>query len=292
MDAGTSGVGNCRHAASARFSTSQALRQRPHRARCVSIAAHTLGLMSPSRCCEKSVTTSGHIESRGSSLRLPNIGASAWRTATLARCNRLASFARLRSGRFRWLWNVMVGEGPTQDALVRLAPAFDLIAVGTCRRHGPQRWWLGSVAEAVVRQSARPVLDVAAEARVPDTRRLPRIRVAGDAGAAVDALGGLRGSAVRGSGRARCREWCEPRCPRLRTTLDTLNMRTAGPLSRELLWTHPSTPPPESVERLPLDLAGALTADTQSIGNLLESVPPPTRDPVSQFEHRALSRPE
>jgi hypothetical protein len=142
MDAGTSGVGNCRHAASARFSTSQALRQRPHRARCVSIAAHTLGLMSPSRCCEKSVTTSGHIESRGSSLRLPNIGASAWRTATLARCNRLASFARLRSGRFRWLWNVMVGEGPTQDALVRLAPAFDLIAVGTCRRHGPQRWWL------------------------------------------------------------------------------------------------------------------------------------------------------
>jgi nucleotide-binding universal stress UspA family protein len=82
--------------------------------------------------------------------------------------------------------HVTVGEGPAQDAIVRLAPAFDLIAVGTHRRHGPQRWWLGSVAEAVVRQSPRPVLVVAADAHVPDTRRPSRILVAGEDGAAID----------------------------------------------------------------------------------------------------------
>jgi nucleotide-binding universal stress UspA family protein len=35
--------------------------------------------------------------------------------------------------------NVVVGEGPPADAIVRMAPAFDLIAVGTHRRHGPRR---------------------------------------------------------------------------------------------------------------------------------------------------------
>jgi nucleotide-binding universal stress UspA family protein len=98
--------------------------------------------------------------------------------------------------------HVLVGEGPAQEAIVRLAPAFDLVAVGTHRRHGPQRWWLGSVAEAVVRQSPRPVLVVAAGARVPDTHRSPRILVAGEEGTAVDVwVDGLRtafgGSVVR-----------------------------------------------------------------------------------------------
>jgi nucleotide-binding universal stress UspA family protein len=93
---------------------------------------------------------------------------------------------------------VVVGEGPAQDAIVRLAPAFDLIVVGTHRRHGPQRWWLGSVAEAVVRQSPRPVLVVAAAASVPDTRRLPRILVAGRDGAAVDVWGDVLRTAFGG----------------------------------------------------------------------------------------------
>jgi nucleotide-binding universal stress UspA family protein len=94
--------------------------------------------------------------------------------------------------------HVVVGEGPAQDAIVRLAPAFDLIVVGTHRRHGPQRWWLGSVAEAVVRQSPRPVLVVAAEASVPNTRRPPRILVAGRDGAAVDVWGDVLRTAFGG----------------------------------------------------------------------------------------------
>ena len=52
-----------------------------------------------------------------------------------------------------------------------------------------QRWWLGSVAEGVVRQSPRPVLVVATGAGVPDPRRPPRILVAGGGAAAVDVWG-------------------------------------------------------------------------------------------------------
>jgi nucleotide-binding universal stress UspA family protein len=80
---------------------------------------------------------------------------------------------------------VVVDEGPPEDALVRMAADFDLIVVGTHRRHGVRRWWLGSVAEAVVRQSRRPVLVVPAGAGVPEAPR-PTILAAGGDAAAVD----------------------------------------------------------------------------------------------------------
>ena len=82
---------------------------------------------------------------------------------------------------------VVVGEGPPQDTMLGMAASFDLIVVGTHRRHGARRWWLGSVAEAVVRHSPRPVLVVPAAAVVPDTRRAPTILAVGGDGAAADA---------------------------------------------------------------------------------------------------------
>ena len=98
---------------------------------------------------------------------------------------------------------VVIGEGPPQDAMLGMAASFDLIVVGTHRRHGARRWWLGSVAEAVVRHSPRPVLVVPAAAVVPDMRRAPTILAAGGDGTAADAwvdvlrmtLGGQVGSA-------------------------------------------------------------------------------------------------
>lgn len=81
---------------------------------------------------------------------------------------------------------VVVGEGPPQDAMLGMAASFDLIVVGTHQRHGARRWWLGSVAEAVVRHSPRPVLVVPAAADVPDMRRTPTILAAGGDGAAAD----------------------------------------------------------------------------------------------------------
>ncbi|MGE5837272.1 MAG: universal stress protein [Acidobacteriota bacterium] len=98
--------------------------------------------------------------------------------------NRLGAFVRQH---IRSAVRVVVGEGPPQDAILRIAGSFDLIVVGTHRLHGPRRWWLGSVAEAVVRQSPRPVLVVPAGAAVPETRDAPTILAAGGHDATVDA---------------------------------------------------------------------------------------------------------
>ena len=82
---------------------------------------------------------------------------------------------------------VVVEEGPPQDAMLRIAASFDLVVVGTHRRHGARRWWLGSVAEAVVRHSRRPVLVVPAGAIVPVARRPLTILAAGGGVAEADA---------------------------------------------------------------------------------------------------------
>lgn len=95
--------------------------------------------------------------------------------------------------------HVVVGEGPPLDAIQRIAPGFDLIAVGTHRRHGAQRWWLGSVAEAIVRHSSRPVLVVPTDVSDAFTRRPPTILLAGGGGAAVDAWADMLATALGGN---------------------------------------------------------------------------------------------
>lgn len=100
--------------------------------------------------------------------------------------DRLRTFAEPYVGR---AVRAVVSEGPPQDAMLRMAASFDLIVVGTHRRHGVRRWWLGSVAEAVVRHSPRPVLVVPAGAVVPDARRASTIVAAGGEGAAADVWG-------------------------------------------------------------------------------------------------------
>jgi nucleotide-binding universal stress UspA family protein len=52
----------------------------------------------------------------------------------------------------------LVVDGPAAEAIVRQASDFDLVVVGTHGRRGPRRWWLGSVAEAVVARSPVPVV--------------------------------------------------------------------------------------------------------------------------------------
>lgn len=56
-----------------------------------------------------------------------------------------------------------VEEGPPAEVIVRLAADYDLVVLGTHRRQGPRRWWIGSVAEAVLRDSPVPVLIVPME---------------------------------------------------------------------------------------------------------------------------------
>lgn len=57
-------------------------------------------------------------------------------------------------------------DGPPVSVILAAAEAADLIVMGTHGRRGPSRWWLGSVAERVVRESRVPVIVVRATAPV------------------------------------------------------------------------------------------------------------------------------
>jgi len=75
---------------------------------------------------------------------------------------------------------------PPVEAIERHAADADLIVIGTHGRSGPSLWWLGSVAERVLRDASTPVLVVhAGQASDPKLRRL-----------AVFAAPGLRGDAA------------------------------------------------------------------------------------------------
>jgi len=52
----------------------------------------------------------------------------------------------------------VLDEQSPADAILHHADWADLIVMGTHGRHGPRRWWLGSVAERVLRETRRPLL--------------------------------------------------------------------------------------------------------------------------------------
>jgi nucleotide-binding universal stress UspA family protein len=58
---------------------------------------------------------------------------------------------------------VIEGHHPA-EAILQHEGWADLIVMGTHGRHGPRRWWLGSVAERVLRETAKPLLIL----RAPD----------------------------------------------------------------------------------------------------------------------------
>jgi len=81
----------------------------------------------------------------------------------------------------------LVADGPAADAILDASAEADLVVMGTHGRRGASRWWLGSVAERVVRGARVPVLVV----RADDTRHdaadhFRRVLVVADGGA-VDA---------------------------------------------------------------------------------------------------------
>jgi len=51
-----------------------------------------------------------------------------------------------------------IADGPPAEAVLRAASKADLIVMGTHGRRGPGRWWLGSVAERVLRRTSVPLL--------------------------------------------------------------------------------------------------------------------------------------
>jgi nucleotide-binding universal stress UspA family protein len=51
-----------------------------------------------------------------------------------------------------------IHAGTPDDIILTTAAFADLIVIGTHGRHGPKRWWLGSVAERVLNRTNKPVL--------------------------------------------------------------------------------------------------------------------------------------
>jgi nucleotide-binding universal stress UspA family protein len=74
---------------------------------------------------------------------------------------------------------VRVSEQPAVDAVLGAARDADLIVMGTHGRRGPKRWWLGSVAERVIREATVPVLvtHASAGAAGSQTARLDAVLV-------------------------------------------------------------------------------------------------------------------
>lgn len=76
----------------------------------------------------------------------------------------LAAFARRHTDvRFE----AVISTYPPVDAILNESADADLIVVGTHGRRGAARWWLGSVAERVLRETTRPLLIVRANGVSP-----------------------------------------------------------------------------------------------------------------------------
>ena len=84
----------------------------------------------------------------------------------LARIERSAAAAKVRCG------TAIVDAEKEWKAIIAAARSrrCDLIVMGTHGRRGPSRWWLGSVAERVVREAPMPVLVVKAPSEEADAQ--------------------------------------------------------------------------------------------------------------------------
>jgi nucleotide-binding universal stress UspA family protein len=84
-----------------------------------------------------------------------------------------------------WEAELTVVEDRPAEAIVAAAARADLVIRGTHGRRGPGRWWLGSVAERVVRSSPAPVLVLHEGVDLPAPGDiLAHVLVAGQRGAA------------------------------------------------------------------------------------------------------------
>jgi nucleotide-binding universal stress UspA family protein len=117
--------------------------------------------------------------------------------AQAAAADHLVQFAALAGA--RRVEPVIADERPV-DAILDAGAAADLFVLGTHGRRGPGRWWLGSVAERVVRAAHAPVL-VTRAAAVPVRDTFERVLVVGDgSGAGATAYAIARDLAAIGTG--------------------------------------------------------------------------------------------
>jgi nucleotide-binding universal stress UspA family protein len=121
----------------------------------------------------------------------------------------------------------IVVDGPPADAILERAAAADLLVLGTHGYRGARRWWLGSVAERVVRAATVPVLVVHAVEPRAGTWAPERLMVLGaPARTAEEAWVGLTGQPWTGPIEAAA---TADACPRERLTAGTLIVQPLPP---------------------------------------------------------------
>lgn len=98
----------------------------------------------------------------------------------------LKTFTRARTDH---AFSTAIEDGSPIDVILRMASDVDLVAMGTHGRHGPSRWWLGSVAERVLRGALTPLLVVRAGAAPDPAGVFDRVVV--HAAAPLDGRGAL-----------------------------------------------------------------------------------------------------
>lgn len=93
-----------------------------------------------------------------------------------------------------------VVEGPAVDVILHTTRSADLVVMGTHGRRGVSRWWLGSVAERVLRDSRHPVVVVHEEMAVMSPNPVVVVTTAGDTtrDALVDAYGRSLAACLQG----------------------------------------------------------------------------------------------
>jgi nucleotide-binding universal stress UspA family protein len=72
---------------------------------------------------------------------------------------------------------VVVEDRPAVDAILHAAAGSDLVVMGTHGRRGASRWWLGSVAERVLRETPAPLLIEHANTAIPPAEEFRRVVV-------------------------------------------------------------------------------------------------------------------
>lgn len=85
-----------------------------------------------------------------------------------------------------WPTSIVVADGRPLDMILEQSGDADLLVLGTHGRRGPSRWWLGSVAERVVRAADVPVLVTRADT-TPAAELFARVVVVGDGAPPDDA---------------------------------------------------------------------------------------------------------
>jgi nucleotide-binding universal stress UspA family protein len=79
-------------------------------------------------------------------------------------------------------FSVAVHDDTPIEAIVHASAAADLVVIGTHDRHGPARWWLGSVAERALQEVSKPLLIVRSAIRDPIGELFARVVVHATAG--------------------------------------------------------------------------------------------------------------